>query len=415
MTLAAINLELLGQSLWWIAAVAVTGIALLVYAEMLRRERRDLREESLGRLKSNHPREQQSLRLLGFPLSALAATLGIAAIAIAIPILFLGGTLTQWLGFAWTLLVILCAVFLFYRRVYRYLSRFRMTVLFSLRALGLFALTLLLFQPVLGFVRTPDHRPRVAIIVDASASMSFSDAINEPNRFMQAAIAVQDTLAPRLEKAFDVQIFAYDGKHTAPLDGADALRTIPPDGEVTDLGAAAGMGIENAANQIILISDGIHNGATSIAGELPAITIPVHTVRVGSSDIEPSSVPDIAVISVEGPQTATVNNQITLTASIKSTAMSDRTVRVILNGPDKTGAPPLDEQRLVLHSGVTPQTVKLKFTPDKVGRAVVRISVPVDPGERSAANNEQDFAVIVTDPKLAVLYVEGRVRPRLAR
>jgi uncharacterized membrane protein len=101
---------------------------------------------------------------------------------------------------------------------------------------------------------------------------------------------------------------------------------------------------------------------------------------------------------------------VTLTASIQSTALSDRTIKVQLLQPD---GKPLDEQRLVLRSGPTPQTVQLKFTPDKVGRAALRVQVPVDPGERSEANNQQDFAMLVTDPKLAVLYVEGRVRPEV--
>ena len=176
---------------------------------------------------------------------------------------------------------------------------------------------------------------------------------------------------------------------------------------------------------MILLSDGIHNGAVTVAAELQAgggVNVPVNTVRVGSSDIEPSSVPDIAVVSVDGPQTAMVNNQVRLTASIKSTALSDRTIKVQLfavgsgAGASGTGSvigPPLDEQRLVLRSGPTPQSVPLKFTPDKVGRMVVRVQVPVDPGERSEANNQQDYPLLVTDPKLAVLYVEGRVRPEV--
>jgi uncharacterized membrane protein len=389
--LGAMSLELMGQSRWWALVVGVTGVALLVYAWIAYRERK---EEGAGRR-----------------LWVVAGSAGVLSLGVMAPLLFLPEASAQWAGLAWMVVVILAAVFLFYRRVYRALSVFRMGVLFGLRAVGLLALALLLFQPVLGFTETPTHRPRIAIVVDASGSMGFSDTVNEPNRFLQSAIAVEDTLSPRLEKSFDVQLFAYDGKHPAALGSSSELRSIAPDGQVTDLGAAVGMGIESGAGQVILFSDGIHNGAASVASEIAAMSVPVHMVRVGSSAVEPSWVPDIEVVSAEGPRTVTVNNQVTLTASIKSTAMSDRTIRVLLES--EKGNKALDEQRLVLRSGPTPQTVKLKFTPEVVGRMVVKVRVPVDPGERSASNNEQDFALIVTDPKLAVLYVEGRVRPEV--
>ena len=199
---------------------------------------------------------------------------------------------------------------------------------------------LLLFRPVLAIVQGPDaDKPALALVVDASASMGYSDAANQPNRFRQSALAIQNTLVPRLEKSYRIQVFAYDGLTPDPLPGPDELDKILPIGDVTDLGAAIALPGGRAA-QTVLFSDGIHNGPVNIAAELarPGMTgSRVHTVRVGSSDMEPSAVPDIAVVSVDGPQTAIVNNQITLTATIKSTAMSDRTIRVMLNAKD---APP---------------------------------------------------------------------------
>jgi uncharacterized membrane protein len=393
MPLALVQLEFLNRSFWWAAVVGVTGIALIVYAILLRRENR------------NEP-----LKFAGLRLSTIAILAALLSLLLTAPVALLDPFTGQWLAMAWTVLVVLIAVYVFYRRVYRLLPPMRMATLFALRAAGLITLTFLLFQPVLGFIKTPEHKPRIAIIVDATGSMSYSDAPNQPNRYRQAAIAVQSTLQPRLEKTFDVQVYVYDGKHQAPLASADDLNQLPPNGEATDLGAAINLATGGNPKEAILISDGIHNGPATVTSELSSIRIPVDTVRVGSSDVEPSTVPDIAVLSVEGPQTTTVNNQVTLTASIQSTALSDRTVKVQLLQSD---GKQLDEHRLVLRSGPTPQTVQLKFTPDKVGRAVLRVQVPVDPGERSEANNQQDFAMLVTDPKLAVLYVEGRVRPEV--
>ncbi len=405
--LAAMQVELMGESLWWAMVVGVVGVALIVYGWMVRRER-------IEEMVSAGGRRVDGLRVFGVGLDWVSAFFGWNCLLGLVVILFFPERFVKWAGFLWTIVVVVGAVFLFYRRVYRYLSRWRLGVLFSLRAMGLVALAFLLFEPVVGFVRAPENRPRVGIVVDGSGSMGYSDAVNEPSRYLQGAIAVQDTLGPRLGKAFDVQVFAYDGKHVGAVS-AEELRGISPEGEVTDLGAAVGLasggGAGKETSRVVLISDGIHNGARSVAAEFGTPTVVVDTVRVGSSEVEPSNVPDIAVAGVEGPESAVVNNGVTVVASIKSTAMSDRTVRGLsLEG---TGEKVLDEQRLVLRSGATAQTVKLKFTPEKVGRATVKVRVPVDPGERSAANNEQEFSLIVTDPKLAVLYVEGRVRPEV--
>ena len=338
---------------------------------------------------------------------------------------------TMLVGFL--ILSLIAAVVLFYGG--SHLRGGRRWTLMLLRIAGMAALLLLLFRPVLAIIQGADEaKPVLAVVVDASASMSYNDAANQPNRYRQAAIAVENTLAPRLEKAYRLSVFAYDTKHTAPLEqpgrpGQDCSRrrNHGPGARLWPTaitsagngGGAAGGGGEGAGKiaGAVLFSDGIHNGPIAVEAEhnTLAVGVPVHTVRVGSSDLEPSAVPDIAVVSVEGPQTAVVNNQVTLTASIKSTAMSDRTVRVSLSEkPSGSGETrQYDEQRLVLHSGTMPQTVQLKFTPDKVVRATVRVQIPVEPGERSDVRNQQDFSLLVTDPKLSVLYVEERVRPEV--
>ena len=376
--LASVQVELMGGTLWWAAVVGVVGVALIVYAWMVRRE-------VLGERESVGGKRFLGARVFGVALELCALVGGILCwVGIGV-ILVLPERVGEWVGFGGTILAVVGAVFLFYRRVYRYLSRWRMGVLFSLRALGLVALAFLLFEPVVGFVRARENRPRVGIVVDGSGSMGYSDAVNAPSRYMQGAIAVEDTLGPRLSKAFDVGVFVYDGKHSDAV-GAEGLRGISPEGEVTDLGrrwglAANSSGGGKGTGRVILISDGIQNGGRSVGVEFATPTVPVDTVRVGSSEVEPSSVPDIAVAGVPGPESAVVNNGVTVVASVKSTAMSDRTVRVILETGD--GKQAFDEQRLVLRSGAGAQTVKLKFVPGKVGRATVRVRVPVDPGERS--------------------------------
>jgi uncharacterized membrane protein len=421
MLLAQTQLELLGHSSWWIAIGLTAGVALWIYAWLNWRLKPAPAASTPAKAATTAAARPPGPLFGRIPLALAAAFTGTLALAGTLLLAYLTArahpTTTSLVIPLFLLVTVSAAVFLFYRGVYTSLTRPRRAVLFTLRVLGMLALVALLFRPVLAIVQGPAAtKPLLHIVVDASASMGYNDAPNQPNRFRQSVLAIENTLIPRLENAYRIEVFAYDSQHDGALAGPGELDSILPNGNVTDLGAAiAAAG--NSASDTILFSDGIHNGPVGVDSELARMggsVGKIHTVRVGSSDTEPSSVPDIAVVAVDGPQTAIVNNQVTLTASIKSTAMGDRTVRVMLNAKDATTtAKPLDEQRLVLRSTGGTQSVQLHFTPDKVGRAVVRVQVPVDPSERSDANNQQDFALLLTDPKLTVLYVEGRVRPEV--
>jgi len=412
MNLAQVQFELAGQTWWWAGVTAVSAVALLVYAGLLLREKRQAeRPADTARIINTPFIHEAPLTLFNLPLWFVSLLAGAGSLVITALVLLLSDRATHLVALVWSAAVLVLAIFLFYARVYRYLSKPRMITLFSLRVLGLLLLLSLLFQPVLGFIKAPDNKLPIAIVIDASASMSIADQPNEPNRYRQSVLAAQNTLLPRLAEKYHLHFFAYDTKQTAALPSADTLGQVSPAGNSTDLNAALHLADSVNPQHVVFFSDGIHNGPAGISTGLASVKNPIHAVRVGSSDIEPATVPDIAVVSIDGPATATVNNTVTLTATIKSTAMSDRTIKVqMLRKEDKS---PVDEQRLVLRSGPTPQTVQLKFSPDKVGRTSVRVSVPVDPGERSEANNVQEFPLLVTDPKLAVLYIEGRVRPEV--
>src|SRR4051812_9962618 len=126
MSLAVVQLEFLSRSFWWAAVVAVTGIALLVYAILLRRE------------------IHKNAAATGTSLATVSLLAAIASLILTVPVGLLNSVAGQWLAMLWTMLVLLVAVYLFYRRVYRLLPRLRMATLFSLRALGLITLTFLL-------------------------------------------------------------------------------------------------------------------------------------------------------------------------------------------------------------------------------------------------------------------------------
>src|SRR5262245_12677191 len=258
------HFELLTQSRWWVILGSVAGVVLLVYAFLAWRAVSS-QLTAAGRTSAPHMKRSKAWMAgwSGFGTLAITALLG------WLEPQFTGEAARRFsfviFGFLLTLLA--WAVILFYSTVHGALLRSRLLALSSLRIAGILALVLLLFRPVVAIVRGPAAtKPELALIIDASASMGYNDAANQPNRYRQSALALPNTLVPRLRSSSSLKLSAYDGTHTAALNSADDFDTILPNGDVTDLGAALSLPSNAAAT--VLFSDGIHNGAQTIDAEL---------------------------------------------------------------------------------------------------------------------------------------------------
>jgi uncharacterized membrane protein len=396
---ASVTLDYLGQQefAWWIVVVGVLGVSLIGHAIFQIR-----RNHQARRLAS-----QTGATVASEEFPTLALLTGIVALAWALCAAVFAPARSLTAGLVLTALTASLAIWLFYGRVFVYLGWQRITTLLALRVVSVLFLVLLLFEPVLTWVEIPQQISLLGIVIDASGSMSVNDQPNEPSRYLQSVLAAK-LLIGQLQGRFNIECFAYDGKHDAPLASPDAWSSIAPDGDLTDLPQPIQAAVNAGAKQIVLFSDGIQNGPTAIS-TIADLDVPVYPVRVGSSTTQAQGVPEIQIVRVDGPQTAPVNAEITLTVQIHSSSLNDRTVNVSLLLDNRQ----LDSQRLVLHSGTEPQTVALKFTPDKVGRLVLTVQIPVLPDERSTAGNQEQFPILITNPRIAVLYIEGRVRPEV--
>ena len=394
--LASVSIDFLGKHgfAWWDIVLGAIGVSLLGYGWLIWRPLASATGDSAGA-----PRRPP------IPWTPLIA--GAAAVVYAICAALIGPMRNPWLAIFLTSLLAAGAVWRFYQRVYQFLGRRRVITLFALRVISMVCLILLLFKPVIAWVNIPHHVSTLGIVIDASGSMSVSDQPNEPSRYLQSVLGAR-LMAHRLQHHFKLQYFAYDGKHNGPLRSAGQLSSIAPDGRETDLPTAIRLAAAAGCRQIVLFSDGIQNGPTKI-NTISQLGLPVYTVRVGSTSTQAKAVPEIEIVRINGPQSAPVGSEVTLTALVRSTALNDRTVRVSL----LEGKKELVSHRLVLESGPVPQQVKFKFTPRKVGRLVLLASIPVDPQERSAAGNKMQFPMLITNPRIRVLYIEGRVRPEV--
>ena len=369
-----------------LATVAV-GLVLLGYGAMIRWRRRPAATGSTEAF------------VLGL------AALGWAAVAAASPALRSPGAL---LG----PLVGLCVAttVVFYRLVYRYLGSGRMLSLLGLRVLGVAILLGMLFRPVFSFTPDADDRPLLAVLLDASKSMSVQDSPQRPSRYVQALRACQADL-PTVAEQFRVALYRFDERLQA-AESIDGLYDRSPDGEATDLAAAIAEAPQRHPEAtpfgLVIISDGNHNGPGDVTAASERSPSPVYTVAVGGTEIQAEQVRDLSVAAVDAPDQTAANNRCEITAHIAAVGRIQRLAKVRL----LEGTTVLDTQEADLSGSLPSVPVALSFTPNVTGRKVLTVEVGVDPdGELITANNRHRVHLLVTDPKIKLLYVEGTTRP----
>jgi uncharacterized membrane protein len=324
-------------------------------------------------------------------------------------------------GHSWWLMIGLAAlgaglIIFFYRRVTTSVDRATLIAMIALRA-GLIMLVLVvLFRPSVGYELGTHERPALLVLVDRSKSMSISDAPGLPSRFDRArgALLGFGGVLDSLERDFKVHLWTFDST-AHRLEGTAALGEERADGRASALATALQMASADVSGERIagalLLSDGIDNSGKDPAELLGSLGLPVYAVAVGTRLSESEEFTDIAVTGAEAGRYAAVDNVCTVRAYVEAQGFRGRRVRVSLIVKDGEGSPVKAAQEITLDGRRGDQEVKLSFTPRRPGDWSARVEIKPDATERLRENNVQEFLLNVTEPRIRVLFVDGRVRP----
>ena len=353
-------------------------------------------------------------------LAALAAAAGGAACAM-IALSAKGGL---WMGLL--AMQVALAVGVFYSAVYAYLGRRRLTGLMVLRCAGILALMLILFKPALNVTAGgAGDKPYLPILVDRSGSMATTDEVNLPDRYRQC-VRMLMAQEERIERHFK-PLWYHFGKSARSAESLKSLVELDPSGEGTDSTNIAGS-IRTASAEypraalagIVLLTDGIHNSGEIVTDAAVEAGVAVYPVSVGSTSEKLSARRNIELESIDAPMEAVVNNVTTIAvrAKVAGFATVPLEVQLFEAGSDK----PVDTQRLWTDQNVAAMRVELKWTPREQGGASrpaggaeavrkLRVRIPPNPAEAGSDDNEAEVHILLTEPRVRVLYVEGSMRP----
>jgi uncharacterized membrane protein len=298
-------------------------------------------------------------------------------------------------------------------------SRPRRAALFALRGGAVGTAVFIFLQPGQECRTVTRRQTSVLLLLDASRSMSVSDARGQPPRLERARAAVVRLLADLDEKSarHRAEVFAFDALARPVL--REELAAVQPEGDVTRMeesleGLLARRAKEDLA-AVVIAGDGADNGALGErlrplapgAATPPAalafwkdLGVPVHAIRVGERD----RLRDVAIAGVRYDPLVFVHNAFDLDVDVTVRGYDSLTLPVTLRRDEAV----LTTQVVRARPGVSAYRVTFKLQPERVGKFLYSISVPEQEGEATAENNRRDLAIKVVRDKIRVLQVAGR-------
>lgn len=298
----------------------------------------------------------------------------------------------------------------------RTLKSYRRWTLVGLRATVYALAVLLLLEPALDLKNISKVKNHIAVVLDASRSMSLRVDDGQERRIDRTVAALKQLEATMTAENPDHQFtfFTY-GKELRGSSLA-ALKALEPTEESANLTAALDSVREQFDGRdlggVIVLSDGIDTGAIGRRvhrGEpldeasiesLKRLNAPINTLAAASAE----GLKDVSVARVLHDDFAFVHNSISIDVEIQSIGIDQNNIPVTLRRDGEI----LQARTAEFAPGQTRTKVVFEFVPKRIGKEVYTVDVPEYAGEALFENNVQHFVLKVIRDKIRVLQVVGR-------
>ncbi|APW59516.1 hypothetical protein [Paludisphaera borealis] len=343
-------------------------------------------------------------------------------------------------------LVLIALIWRLYRWERRELSATRRALLVGLRMLTIAAVGIMLLEPVLVSTRREQVRSHLAMILDDSESMKFSDPYTDDAKAAEIAAKVkmesaggkspvallretprlglvQKTLGANLDAlgrgrdlfVYDLETAARPGAgesaRSRKLDDVQAKRPISPLGDALQGVLAAHRGQPVAG--LILATDGRSNTGEDPIRAVQAAArqnIPIYAIAAGADE----GPRNIRVAEVEASPVVFVRDPMTLAVVIEARGLRDAEATVVLEQRANDGPwEPAGSQRVVLGEDGILKRSTFRITPKAVGQYEYRAKVEDAGPELTMDDNVASAAVRVVRQQIRVLLIAGGPSPEV--
>ena len=290
--------------------------------------------------------------------------------------------------------------------------------------LAALALVILMFaQPTLQWFRYA--RPRLAILIDQSASMATADVSatqTDTSSQLQSRLAAikhllvtqPNPLLDQLAKTYQLEVIAFDSQQSQLNANEDlkqqllALEPAPSDNRTTNLGAAINYTLAEIPTglptAVLIFSDGIiTSGPTldEIIRQTAPLQIPQYTVAVGSERRKP----DVAIENLLVEDQIFPGDRLQVEATLRATSFTGKSALATLTLGEKNEI--VAQTEITLPPDDQPANVTLTVQPKHPGQYPLVFSIEPQAEETDTSNNKVQQSIQVSDQKIRTLLVSA--------
>ncbi|MBM3286027.1 MAG: hypothetical protein FJY88_01540 [Candidatus Eisenbacteria bacterium] len=302
----------------------------------------------------------------------------------------------------WLLLVpvgVALAVWAYYRTVAP-LERPSRTVLQILRGLAILIVLFALAEPVLTIVLPDPGKPRIALLIDGSASMALPGSGPAAGSRAERARDLAREIADRLGSDFRVDQYAFDSA-LAPRERDAPARSAGNTAIGDALDALASREGGRPLGGAILLSDGMNTVGSDPVGAARNAGVPVFPVMIGGS----LGAPDVRVLRIRTNAVAFSGEPVPVEVEIASTGQDGRALDLEVVDQGKV----LATGRVTVGRGEDlEQSVRLDVRPQAPGLRKWDVRL-VGAQDAIPENDSRSVALRVLERKTRVLLLEGRL------
>ncbi|MBM3329468.1 MAG: hypothetical protein FJY67_08375 [Calditrichaeota bacterium] len=299
-------------------------------------------------------------------------------------------------------LVALLFAFWSYRRTLPPVGTNVRTILALLRFTSLFGGLWLLARPSVDIERFRLEPPKLAFLIDRSASMGLVQG--GIDRTAQVRELLTSDAAARLAGKFGIDYLAFDDTLKRAGETLERLLSALPDGPLTDIGSALGVLVTTSRRDlpagIVLVSDGASNRGPDPVRIARSSPVPIWTIGIGS----PAPDRDAMVVRIEHNPVVYQGSKTSVAIHWRAVGSGGKELTVSLR--DREGRS-MGRSQVAVKSDFDEGAVEFELTPEAAGRQFWTAEVGTDEGELTTGNNRRSFFIDVLKSRMRVLVMAG--------